>query len=266
MQTMKNVYRSTKRAFACWCFSNYLTSCNSLVLQFRLGVIKKQGGGGVDSQAFFLILSKQLGLIWYCSQSWEQIFPHKKSIPRFFFFLHAFNSLAFSSSAATFCCSAPQSHHPLYDSEDGTADKSLHTSIETLSSVISVPETLCRSWPFPSLPWVMGSGLSSVVTCGVLQPSLSSPPPHTSLCLSLRPIKKQPQRWQGPCWCEWLDRPQPTPRPWVWVGGSSVSFDLCRLPVSNKSFSQQAAPLWPRQSRNPTLSAADIQAIFADQH
>lgn len=38
------------------------------------------------------------------------------------------------------------------------------------------------------------------------------------------------------------------------------------FPVSNKSFSQQAQPLWLRQSRISTLSAADIKASFAVKH
>lgn len=197
---------------------------------------------------------------------WEQIFSLIKNqyLVLGFFPPHDFDSLALSF-AATYCCSSPQSHHfhiasKLYDSIDMTVEKSPYRSIETASwqcyQCSRAP--LSWSWPFSSPPWLMGTGLSSLMTCWFLQPSPSSPPPRTSLCLSLLPIKKQPQQWQGPHWRKWLDKPQSTRGPSVWETGSSVSFDLCRLPMSNKSFSQREAALWPRQSRDPTLSATDI--------
>lgn len=40
-QLVNKAYSSANQAFTFWCFSNYLTSCNSPELQFRLEVIKK---------------------------------------------------------------------------------------------------------------------------------------------------------------------------------------------------------------------------------
>lgn len=128
---MNNACPFAKRAFAGWCFSNYLTSCNSLVQQFRLEVIKKTREGGLIHRLYFLILGQQQGLIWYCSQSWEQIFSLiKNQYLLFFFLLYAFNSLAFSSSAATFLCSSPLCHRLL--SDDRTEEQSPCASIEPL--------------------------------------------------------------------------------------------------------------------------------------
>lgn len=160
-----------------WCFSNYPTSRNSLVLQLWLEVIKKKtDGGGLIHRLYFLILSQQPGLIWYCSQSWEQIFSLiKNQYPLFFFFLSTLLILLpFSSSAATFCCSSSlRGPISLFTILKTGQQRNLHTPHWKLSlcSVISVPPTLRRSWPFLSSPWVMGSGPSSPVTCRLLQPS-----------------------------------------------------------------------------------------------
>lgn len=53
---MNNPRPSVNRAFPCRCFSNYLASCNSTVLQFRWEVIKKHKGG-MTHRLYFLILS-----------------------------------------------------------------------------------------------------------------------------------------------------------------------------------------------------------------
>lgn len=133
----------------------------------------------------------------------------------------------------------------------------------SLSSAISVLLTLQSSWPFLSSLWVMGSNLSSLLT--PFSPSFSLyffPPPS----LSELPIKKQGPWWQEPCWCEWLDEQQPVPGPQCESEARPSPLIFTHFPVSNKSFSRQLEPLWPGQSRNSTLSAADIKASFAVKH
>lgn len=203
---------------------------------------------------YFLILDQQRGLIWYCSQSWEQISLVKNQYLAFFTLLILLPFLPASTVTFYLIRRTGQQHNL----------RPVQWKL-SLSCIIITPPTHHPSWPSLSFLWVMGSSPSSLVTCK--GPSVLSVLPTSlhlafafSLCGQLKKTrqKKQWRQRQWPHWFHWLAhapacfRPVPEARP-----SPQISTDF---PASNKSFSQWAKPLGPRQSRNSTLSAADIKA------
>lgn len=121
-------------------------------------VIKKKEeggrGGGLIHRLYFLILDQQQGLIWYCSQSWEQIFSLIKNQYLAFFFsstlLIRLPSLPLPQPpAAPLLCPIA-----LFPTQRTGQRSNLHAPQWelTLSSAISVAATLHQSWPFYLLP------------------------------------------------------------------------------------------------------------------
>lgn len=262
---MNNAHSSANRAFTCRCFSNYLTTCNSMVLQFRLEVIKKHKGGMIH-RLYFLILDQQRGLMWYCSQSWEQISLVKNQYLAFFTLLILLPSLPLPQSLQ-FLPLSPVAVFPILRTKQ---QRNLHTLQWklSLSCIIISPPTHHPSWPFLSFP--LRNGLQPELS-GDLRGAFSPPFPPRLLTpharfLSARPIKKQRQQWQGPRWCQWLGEPQPAPSQRCELEARPSPLISTDFPMSNKSFSQRAKPLGLRQSRNSTLSAADIKASFTVKH
>lgn len=212
---------------------------------------------------FIFSFSQQLGLIWYCSQSWEQISLVKNQYLAFFTLLILLPSLPLPQPPQLLPL-CPVALFPILRTRQ---QRNLHTVQWKLSlgCIYIAPPTHHQSWPFLSLPWVIGSNLSSLVTCRGLQSSLSSS--HLALAFSLRSqLKNSNSNDRGPAGASDWASPSLLPScavSWRIVCLLLISTDF---PVSNKSSSQRAEPLGPRQSRNSTLSAADIKASFTVKH
>lgn len=124
-----------------------------LVLQFSLESIKKKHEGGVDSQALFSHSGPATGFnMILLSIFGANLLPDKK-INSSLFFLHAFNSLAFSFSATTSAAPLlrPVALFPIQKTGPGSHLYALQWKV-SLSSVIRVPRPSTQADPSYLLP------------------------------------------------------------------------------------------------------------------